>query len=97
MPSTARDLSGLTVLALKAVRGSFRTIQAQHSFKAFADGAIPVAQADEVWFQLHRELASLSTNSAHLISETASRNSNFEAPALIVDAIRHVIAATRIP
>lgn len=60
-------------------------ISAEQSFEAFRPltDQIPFEESNAVWMELQNELAGLSTNSVHLISDTADHNVNFTDPEMI--------------
>ena len=69
------------------------------SFETFrpmiSDPDFPYEEANEVWMILQTELAQLSSNSRHFVSPTANHDINFTDPELVIEAIMHVVEATR--
>lgn len=51
----------------------------------------PVEEIQAVWVELQEELASLSTESRHLIVEDSGHAIHLERPELVVDAIQEVL------
>jgi len=45
----------------------------------------------KAWIDMHRELATRSTNSIHWISEQKGHSIQMPNPSLVIDAIRHVV------
>jgi pimeloyl-ACP methyl ester carboxylesterase len=76
-----RNLGELPLAVITATK-KWRDIRDESSRRAVA----------EIWLQLHEELASLSTNSRHIITDRCGHNVNVDAPEVIVDAIRAVLA-----
>ncbi len=72
-------------------------VSARRSFDAFRALApdLPFEEADRVWMELQADLATLSTNSTHMISETGDHNINFTDPEMVLRAIRQVVASAR--
>lgn len=66
-------------------------VTARHSFNAYADPPLPIAESDQVWLALQEELATLSTRSAHFISESATHNITYDEPALVIQAVQQVL------
>ena len=68
-------------------------ITAGRSFDAFRPlvDEFPFEEADQTWLELQAELASLSTNSVHLVSETADHNINFTDPAMILTGVAEMM------
>jgi pimeloyl-ACP methyl ester carboxylesterase len=51
-------------------------------------------QLDQAWLDMQDDLASLSTNSAHLVAEESGHNFT-EQPEMVIDAIQRVVRAVR--
>ncbi len=71
-------------------------VTGKKSFNAFFSDPnenFPLERANEVWFELQAELAGLSTNSLHLVSETGTHMLRFEEPEMVAQAIRQVVGA----
>jgi pimeloyl-ACP methyl ester carboxylesterase len=70
-----------------------------HDPKAIAPGGLVPPQWEEltepVWQQLQTQLASLSTNSRHIIVEHAGHNIQLEQPQVVVNTILDVIQQTK--
>lgn len=66
-------------------------VTARHSFHAYADTPMPIAESDQVWLTLQEELATLSTRSVHHISESATHNITYDEPTLVIQAIQEVL------
>jgi pimeloyl-ACP methyl ester carboxylesterase len=58
------------------------------------DPAVPDL-VHEGWHRLHRDLAGLSANSRHVVSESASHYLNQDDPDLVISAIREVVRCAR--
>lgn len=69
-------------------------VTARHSFNAYANTPMPLAESDQVWLVLQKELATLSTRSVHHISANATHNITYDDPALVLQAIQQVLALT---
>ena len=52
-------------------------------------------EADEVWWELQSELASLSTNSDHRMVQDATHYIQWDDPRTVIEAIREVVVAVR--
>jgi pimeloyl-ACP methyl ester carboxylesterase/ketosteroid isomerase-like protein len=63
-------------------------LSAGRSFDAFIGTGMPIEPANQVWTELQRELASLSSSATHLISEAATHDIHRDDPGMVVDAIR---------
>jgi pimeloyl-ACP methyl ester carboxylesterase len=66
-----------------------------HDPRAIAPGGLVPAQWEEltepVWQQLQAQLATLSTNSKHIVVDHAGHNIQLEQPQVVVNAILDVI------
>lgn len=67
-------------------------VSAGNSFAAFEGSGIPVDASNRVWADLQKDLAGLSSRSYHLISESAMHDLQFSDPAILLEAIRWVVA-----
>ena len=54
-----------------------------------------VDQIQSVWLELQEELASLSTNSTHVIAGGSGHAIQLDHPDLVIDAIQQVISLSR--
>jgi pimeloyl-ACP methyl ester carboxylesterase len=52
-------------------------------------------ELNQLWMDRHRELASLSSNSTHIVAEKSGHRIHLDQPALVVDAIRKVVEEAR--
>ncbi|MEM7119042.1 MAG: hypothetical protein AAF614_41875, partial [Chloroflexota bacterium] len=68
-------------------------ITAQNSFDAFRtmSNDLPFAESNAVWQTLQADLATLSDNRVHLISETADHNVNFTDSAIILQGLAQML------
>ena len=77
-------------------------LTAESTLNSEALGAIglppdfPVEQIQSTWIELQEELASLSTNSTHLIAEGSGHAIHLDRPDLVVEAIEQVVSVSRI-
>jgi pimeloyl-ACP methyl ester carboxylesterase len=53
------------------------------------------AQFDQIWVELHQELAQLSSNSTHILVEDSSHFIQHDQPDLIVEVILHMVEQVR--
>ena len=62
-----------------------------------APGVTPeiLGNMEHVWSEMQNELASLSTNSAHVVAKGSGHNIQWDAPELVVAAVREVVVAAR--
>ena len=69
-------------------------ITAGKSFEAFRPlvDDFPFDEANVTWLELQSELATLSTNSVHLISEDADHNINFTDPEIILQGVAEMLS-----
>lgn len=51
--------------------------------------------AREIWFEMQRELAALSTNSKHVIADNSTHYIHEDEPEIVIDAIRWVVEEAR--
>jgi len=52
----------------------------------------PIAQIQQTWLELQDELASLSTDSTHLIAEGSGHAIHLDRPDLVVEAVERLLA-----
>ncbi len=75
-----------------------RTARAQHSL-----GHLPLVvltrgeQLDATWQALQNDLASLSTNSTHIIATSSGHDIMYEQPALVIAATKQVVTGQKLP
>lgn len=55
----------------------------------------PVEQFRQMWLQVQKDLAKLSSNSVHIFADKSSHFIQFDQPELVVDAIRQGVAMAR--
>jgi hypothetical protein len=53
------------------------------------------AKYAQVWLELQKELAQLSTKSAHIIAQESGHNIPFEQPKVIIDALHKLVEDAR--
>jgi hypothetical protein len=72
-------------------------VSAGHSFDKFfpADERKKAASLNETWMRLQDELARLSTNSVHMVSQAATHGIAREQPQFVVSAIEKVLRLSR--
>lgn len=70
-------------------------VSAGDSFAAFEGTGVPIEQANAVWHELQKELAGLSTASAHLTSPRSDHRIHREDPDLVLEGARLVIDMVR--
>lgn len=70
-------------------------VTARHSFAAFVGTGIPLAEADEAWMAMQRELAGLSSRSTHVVSEEGDHRILRTDPDAVVTAILEVVDRVR--
>ena len=70
-------------------------ITAGRSFEAFRETGLPVEESEVVWQELQRELASLSSNTEHLISSDGNHALPESDPKIIVEGIKRAVAKVR--
>ncbi|MBN1956529.1 MAG: alpha/beta hydrolase [Anaerolineae bacterium] len=57
----------------------------------------PIGEIQPLWLELQDELASLSTNSAHIIAAGSGHAIHLDRPGLVIEAIQQVIGQSRAP
>jgi pimeloyl-ACP methyl ester carboxylesterase len=60
-----------------------------------APAGMSVVEMDRAWQDMQRDLAGLSSNSTHLVTEKAGHMIHLEDPELVIDAIVRTVAAVR--
>jgi pimeloyl-ACP methyl ester carboxylesterase/ketosteroid isomerase-like protein len=70
-------------------------LTARNSFAAFAGSPIPQDEADRVWMDLQRELASLSRDTVHLFSEQGHHRLHETDPEAVIAAIGRGVELVR--
>lgn len=70
-------------------------VTARNSFAAFEGTGIPVDAADAAWFEMQRELVSLSDDSRWFVSETGDHRIQRTDPDLVVEAVLDVVDRAR--
>jgi hypothetical protein len=66
-------------------------VSAGRSFDKFFPGEKETGPMNEKWMRLQDELAQLSTNSVHMVSETATHGIAREQPEFVIAAIRKAL------
>lgn len=66
-------------------------VSAGNSFAAFEGSGIPIEEANRVWADLQKELASLSSQSRQIVSAEAEHGIQFSDPEALLDGIEWVL------
>ena len=82
-------LGNLPLVVVSAVR----SFDASRAMETQLD--VPFDEADHIWFEMQEELAGLSSNSRHFVSETGSHDINFDDPELVIEALLYLLTELR--
>ncbi|HUF11510.1 MAG TPA: alpha/beta hydrolase [Longimicrobiales bacterium] len=78
-------LGTLPLVVLSSARG----------FDRYRGSPIPVEESNRVWLELQDELAALSEDAVHMVSQTAGHTLQYDEPEVVVGVIRELVLRAR--